>query len=65
MSHSLHSASRATHFKIVALALVCSVAITLFCVLARTGGPTKIATPAVIKAKSNIVVTSDDGKATR
>jgi hypothetical protein len=65
MSHSLHSASRATHFKIVALALVCSVVITLFCVLARTGGPTEIATPAVIKAKSNILVTSDDAKATR
>jgi hypothetical protein len=36
-------------------------------VLARTSDPTnlKIAAPAVIKAKTSIVVTSDDDKATQ
>jgi hypothetical protein len=65
MSYSLHSASRATHFKIVALGLVCSVALTLFCLLARTSSPTKLAAPVIIKAKTRIVVTSNDAKATR
>jgi hypothetical protein len=33
--------------------------------LARTSSPTKMAAPAIIKAKTSIVVTSDDAKATR
>ena len=67
MSHSFFSADRSTHTKIVAIALACSIAVTLFCVLARTIDPTnqKIAAPAVIKAKTSIVVTSDDNKATQ
>jgi hypothetical protein len=67
MSHSLHSVSLATHFKIIALGLVCSVAFTLFCFLAQTSDLTNqnIAAPAVIKAKNSIIVTSDDAKATR
>ena len=67
MSHSFFSADRSTHFKIVAIALVCSVGVTLFCLLARTSDPTnqKIAAPAVIKAKNSIILTSDDAKATR
>jgi hypothetical protein len=67
VSHSFFSADRSTHFKIVAIALVCSVGVMLFCMLARTSDPTnqKIAAPVVIKAKTSIVVTSDDAKATR
>jgi hypothetical protein len=67
VSHSFFSVDRSAHFKIVAVALACSVAVTLFCLTARTSDPTnqKIAAPAVIKAKTGIVVTSDDAKATR
>jgi len=67
VSHSFFSADRSTHFKIGAIALACSVGLTLFCLLARTSDPTnqKIAAPAVIKAKTSIVVTSDNAKATR
>jgi hypothetical protein len=67
VSHSFLSADRSTHFKIVAIALTCSVVVTFFCLLARTSDPTnqKIAAPAVIKAKVGIVLTNDDAKATR
>ena len=66
MSHSFFNSDRSTHFKIVAMALTCSVAVTLFCVLARTSDPInqKIAAP-VIKAKTRIVVTSDDANSVR
>jgi hypothetical protein len=65
VSHSFFSADRSAHFKIVAVALACSVAVTLFCLTARPNEQTKIATPAVVKAKTGMVVTSDDAKATR
>jgi hypothetical protein len=67
VSHSFFSVDRSTHFKIVVIALVCSVAVTLFCVAARTNSSTtqRIASPAIIKAKTSIVVTSDEAKATR
>jgi hypothetical protein len=67
VSHSFFSLDRSTHFKIVAVALVCSVAVTLFCLATRPNDPTnpKMASPAVIKAKTSIIVTSDDAKATR
>ena len=65
VSHSFFSADRSAHFKIVAVALACSVAVTLFCLTARPNEQTKIATPAVVKAKTGMVVTSDDAKTTR
>jgi hypothetical protein len=67
VSHSFFSADRSAHFKVVGIALTCSVAVTLFCLLARTNDPAnqKIAAPAVVKAKAGIVVTNDDAKATR
>jgi hypothetical protein len=66
VSHSFFNSDRSTHFKIVAIALTCSVAVTLFCVLARTSDPInqKISAP-VIKAKTRIVVTSDDANSVR
>ena len=36
MNHSIHSADRATHFKIVAMALVAGVAVAGFGISART-----------------------------
>jgi hypothetical protein len=66
VAHSFFSADQPTHFKIVGVALACSVAVTLFfCLTARPNDQTKIATPAVIKAKTGMVVASDDAKATR
>lgn len=65
VSHSFFSVDRSAHFKIVAVAVACSVAVTLFCLTARPNEQTKIATPAVVKAKTGMVVTSDDAKATR
>jgi hypothetical protein len=65
VSQPFFNADRAAHFKIVAVALACSVAVTLFCLTARPNDQTKIATPAVVKAKTGMVVTSDDAKATR
>jgi hypothetical protein len=65
VSHSFFSVDRSAHFKIVVVALACSVAVTLFCLAARPNEQTKIAMPAMLKAKTGMVVTSDDAKATR
>ena len=67
MSHSFFNTDRSTHFKIVLVALTCSVAVILFCVLARTNNLLNetVAAPAVIKAKTGIVVTSDDATLVR
>ena len=66
MSHSFFNSDRSTHFKIVAIALTCSVAVTLFCVLARTFDPiNQKISASVIKAKTRIVVTSDDANSVR
>jgi hypothetical protein len=67
MSYSFHNAGRATHFKILTVALACSVAVTLDCLTAHSNDQTslKIARVAVIKAKPGILMTSDDAKATR
>ena len=64
MSHSFFSADRSAHIKVVAVALGCSVVVTFF-LTARPKDQTKFATPAVVKAKTGIVVTSDDAKAIR
>jgi hypothetical protein len=65
VSHSFFSADRSAHFKILAVALSLSVAVTLFCLSVRSSDQTKIAGPSVIKAKTSVVVTSDDSKSTR
>ena len=65
MSHSFFSADRSAHIKVVAVALGCSVVVTFFCLTARPKDQTKFATPAVVKAKTGIVVSSDDAKAIR
>jgi hypothetical protein len=65
VSHSFFSADRSAHFKIVAVALASSVAVTLFCLTAHPKDQSKLATSAVAKAKTGIVVTSDDAKAIR
>ena len=59
MNHSIHSADRATHLKIVVVALVAGIAVAGFGISART---TRITPrpPMSIKAGKPVVVTSSD-----
>jgi hypothetical protein len=59
MNHSIHSADRATHLKIVVVALVAGIAVAGFGISARTSsGYTQ--TAHVIKAGKPMMVTSSD-----
>ncbi|MGC2810216.1 MAG: hypothetical protein WA303_07535 [Bradyrhizobium sp.] len=59
MNHSIHSADRATHLKIVAVALVAGLAVAGFGISARsTSDYTQ--TAHVIKAGKTMAVTSSD-----
>ena len=59
MNHSIHSADRATHLKIVAVALVAGIAVAAFGIAARTNVDYS-QTAHVIKAGKPVVVTSSD-----
>jgi hypothetical protein len=59
MNHSIHSADRATHLKIVAVALVAGIAVASFGVSARTTSDYP-QTAHVIKAGRAMTVTSSD-----
>lgn len=61
MNHSIHSADRATHLKIVAVALVAGIAVAGFGISARsTSDYTQAAHVHVIKAGKTVAVTSSD-----
>jgi hypothetical protein len=64
MNHSIHSADRATHLKIVVLALVAGIAVAGFGIAARTNVD-YTQTAHVIKAGKPVVVTSSDTSAIR
>ena len=59
MNHSIHSADRATHLKIVVVALVAGIAVAGFAISARTN-PDSSQTARVIKAGKPVVLTSSD-----
>jgi hypothetical protein len=59
MNHSIHSADRATHLKIVVVALVAGIAVAGFGISARTTGDYS-QTAHVIKAGKPIAITSSD-----
>jgi len=59
MNHSIHSADRATHLKIVAVALVAGLAVAGFGISARST-PDYTQTAHVIKAGKTMAVTSAD-----
>ena len=66
MNHSLHSADRSTHLKIVMIALVAGVALAGFGVVARSGdNDTQTATARVIKAGKPVMVTTSGNSAVR
>ena len=59
MNHSIHSADRATHLKIVVVALVAGIAVAGFAISTRTGVDYS-QTARVIKAGKPVLVTTSD-----
>lgn len=59
MNHSIHSADKATHLKIVVVALVAGIAVAALGISARTNGDYS-QTAHVVKAGKPVVVTSSD-----
>ena len=57
MNHSIHSADRSTHLKIVVVALVAGIAVAAFGIAARTGTDYS-QTAQVVKAGKAMTVTS-------
>ena len=65
MNHSFHSADRATHLKIVVVALVAGIAVTAFGIATRTTVDNSQTAAHVIKAGKPVVVTSSDNMVVR
>ena len=67
MNHSIHSADRSTHLKIVVVALVAGIAVAAFGISARTNSEyTQTAqTTQVVKAGKPVVITSSQTSAVR
>lgn len=59
MNHSIHSADKATHMKIVVVALVAGIAVAALGISARTNADYS-QTAHVVKAGKPVVVTSSD-----
>ena len=59
MNHSIHSADKATHLKIVVVALVAGIAVAAFGISDRTNADYS-QTAHVVKAGKPVVVTSSD-----
>ena len=64
MNHSIHSADRSTHLKIVVIALVAGIAVAGFGISARTGSDYS-QTAHVVKAGKTVTVTSSDTSVVR
>jgi hypothetical protein len=64
MNHSIHSADRATHLKIVVVALVAGIAVAGFGISARSNSD-YAQTAHVVKAGKAITVTSSDAAVVR
>jgi hypothetical protein len=58
MNHSIYSADRSTHLKIVVVALVAGIAVAGFGISARTSSDDYTQTARVIKAGKPVAVTS-------
>jgi hypothetical protein len=66
MNHSIYSADRSTHLKIVVVALVAGIAVAGFSISARnTSDDGYTQTARVIKAGKPVVVTSSDAAMVR
>ena len=64
MNHSIHSADRGTHLKIVVVALVAGIAVPAFGIAARTNVDGS-QTAQVVKAGKPVVITSSDTSTVR
>jgi hypothetical protein len=64
MNHSIHSADRSTHLKIVAVALAAGIAVTALGITARSD-VADTRTARVIKAGKPVVVTNSDATMVR
>jgi hypothetical protein len=64
MNHSIHSADRATHLKIVVVALVAGIAVAAFGITTRNNVD-YTQTARVIKAGQPVAVTSSDAMVVR
>ncbi|MBR1135994.1 MAG: hypothetical protein E6614_26395 [Bradyrhizobium sp.] len=64
MNHSLHSADRSTHLKVVVVALIAGIALTAFGIAARTVDDSQTAAH-VVKAGKPITVTSSTASMVR
>jgi hypothetical protein len=64
MNHSIHSADRSTHLKIVVVALAAGIAVAAFGISARTSSD-YTQTAHVIKAGKPVTVTSSDTSVVR
>jgi len=60
MNHSFHSTDRATHLKIVVVALAAGIAVTAFGIAARSNIDESQTAARVIKAGKPVIVTSSD-----
>ena len=60
MNHSIYSADRSTHLKIVVVALVAGIAVAGFGISARSTSDDYTQTARVIKAGKAVTITSSD-----
>jgi hypothetical protein len=65
MNHSIYSADRSTHLKIVVVALVAGIALAGLGISARTSSDDYTQTARVIKAGKAVTVTSTDASVVR
>lgn len=65
MNHSIYSADRSTHLKIVVVALVAGIAVVGFGISARTSSDDLTQTAHVIKAGKPVAVTSSNTSVVR
>jgi hypothetical protein len=65
MNHSIYSADRSTHLKIVVVALVAGIAVAAFGISARTSSDDYTQTARVMKAGKAVTVTSSGASLVR
>ena len=65
MNHSIYSADRSTHLKIVVVALVAGIVVAGFGISARTSSEDFAQTAHVIKAGKPVAITSSDAMVVR
>jgi hypothetical protein len=65
MNHSIYSADRSTHLKIVVVALVAGIAVAALGISARTGSDDYTQTARVLKAGNAMTITSSNTSVVR